>query len=127
MSWPSGAAGPAGEPMLSVAGPERERAVGALLRYFGEDDARSGVTLEVDGERIGHLARADALTVIADSTRGYGSSAGSGLPGLAGYELLRLRCPVAGCTAPEQLRVSFDEDHPPHCPQHPDVALRLLS
>jgi hypothetical protein len=121
----------AGEPTVALSASEGQGAVVALLKYFGEDDARGGVTLVIEGERVGHLRRADALRLVADATRGgvspgYGSSAGMNLPGHGQYRLLRLRCPVPGCPAEDQLRMSYDEDDPPHCSIHREAVLGLV-
>ncbi len=104
-------------------------AIPALLRYFGDDDGRAGVGLVIEGEPAGYLERGDALSLVHDTTRGtvggWGSSAGSGLPGHPQYELLHARCPVPGCPIADQLLMTYDEDDPPRCSVHPDAVLEL--
>jgi len=112
------------EPVLAVEAAAQGGTLGALQRYFGEDDGRQGVTLVVDGERVGHVSRGDAIGPLAEATRGsYGSSSGMALPGHAQYRLLRLRCPIPGCPTPEILVMNYDEDDPPRCPTHRGVDL----
>jgi hypothetical protein len=121
----------AGEPTVTLSASEGQGAVVALLRYFGEDNGRGGVTLVIEGEQVGHLHRADALSLVADATRGgaspgYGSSAGMNLPGHEPYRLLRLRCPIPGCPTEDQLRMTYDEDDPPRCSIHHEAVLELV-
>jgi hypothetical protein len=117
-----------GEPTLVLAESDEGRAAMiAVLRYFGEDDERTGIDLMVGRKRVGRLSRAAALSTLADTTRGdYGMSAGATLPGMLSYEVIRLRCSVAGCKIGDQLRVTYDEDHPPHCPRHPKQPLEFV-
>jgi len=118
--------GGGGEPVLALTASADSGALPALQRYFGEDDGRTGITLVIDGQYVGHVARADAIGPLGQATRGgYGSSAGMTLPGHAQYQLLRLRCPVAGCPTPEMLAMTFDEDDPPRCWTHADTPMEL--
>jgi hypothetical protein len=121
----------AGEPTVALSASDEQAAVVALLRYFGEDDRRRGVTLVIEGNQVGHLHREDALSLVADATRGgaspgYGSSAGMGLPGHEPFRLLRLRCPIPGCPTEDQLTMTYDEDDPPRCSIHHEAVLELV-
>jgi hypothetical protein len=119
----------AGAPTVVLDESHAKSAIEALLRYFGDEDGRTCVALVIEGESVGYLERGDALQLVGDTTRGtvggYGSSAGSGLPGHPQYELLHMRCPVRDCPIAEQLRMTYDEDDPPHCSVHPDAVLEL--
>ena len=91
--------------------------VDLLTEYFGEDDERSAVKLVVGGKEIGYLHRQHLYAVATASEKGIGSSDYGTLPGRPNYRLIRLRCPVDGCTQ-ALLVTSFDEDDPPRCEVH---------
>jgi hypothetical protein len=120
----------AGEPTVALRASDGPGALVALLSYFGGDEGRTGVSLAIDGELVGHVHRSDILGLVSDATRGggpaYGSSAGMQVPGHEAFRLLRLRCPVVGCPEGDQLQMNYNEDDPPVCSIHRDVVLALV-
>jgi hypothetical protein len=112
-------------PTLIVATDEEANAaVGALIDYFGGDRSRDAVRLVVGAEEVGYIERSGLDRFVNVSNKAFGESVYAGLPGLStGWVVISLRCPAAGCPASPVMTMTYDEDFPPRCVVHTDLAL----
>ncbi|MEJ2598676.1 MAG: hypothetical protein P8Z00_10115 [Anaerolineales bacterium] len=108
------------EPSLYLDKDEQvEAAISGLMDYFGEDDARRGVNLVIQGEAAGFLQREAFYEQVSFESKGFGDGDFSSLPGLPQYRLQTLRCPEPGCTY-TCLVTYFEPADAPFCKLHPD-------
>lgn len=96
----------------------------ALWRFFSEDAARNAVQLSISGQLIGYLNR-ESFFDAAETTK-LGEAQPVDLPGFStNFRFIKLKCPVAGCTAPVVLNAYYDQRNPPMCSIHPEVTLEV--
>jgi hypothetical protein len=95
-----------------------QKVLAALAEYFGEDDSRDRVAIEIDGVHQGYLSRTSLHKMFTPAARGVGGGAHGSVPGRSKYRLIALKCSVSGCSA-TKLVAAFDEVNPPACPTHP--------
>ncbi len=127
--------GPSGSPragdcqLLLPDGTGVHQAKRSLEVVFGGDDELARCRLVIGGTYIGVVDRGAFLDLLNTGEKGaHGAGDGAALPGTTLYDdVVRLRCPLPGCTAPATLMVAYDEDDPPRCSLHPGRALRLAS
>jgi hypothetical protein len=106
---------------------EAPAAVSALIDYFGADRTRDAVRLVIGDEEVGYIERSGLDRFVNVSNKAFGESAYAGLPGLStGYVAISLRCPAANCPASPVIAMTFDEDFPPRCVVHRDLALERV-
>jgi hypothetical protein len=107
------------EPILYLDDDEQVKAaISGLVDYFGEDDARQGVILVIQGEVAGFLHREAVYDEVSFESKGFGDGDFSSLPGLPQYRLQTLRCPEPVCTY-TCLVTYFNPDDAPLCKLHP--------
>jgi len=107
---------------LDVSGASEAQALGALASTFGADDDCTELRVLRDGKLLGTVRRDAALAVIGDGVKGFGSSDGLHLPGVANYSTTNWVCPRAGCG---YTLVTILLGDPPHCGRHPDQVLSM--
>lgn len=99
-------------------------AIETIVGYFGADPAREAIHVVIEGEPAGYLERHDAFDFVRSADRGIGAGDGALLPGHAtGYAMLELHCPRPGCPHSPVFALDYDEQDPPRCDVHRDLAL----
>ena len=94
----------------------------ALVNYFGEDDGRASVRLEVPGHGEAYVQRAHVYTFVLPSEKGFGSSDAWFTPGISDYTFVTVCCPADGA---EFLVTRFDQRRPPRCYVHDQPMTRV--
>ena len=88
-----------------------------LIHFFGENDERQAIQLNVAEEEVGFITRANMYEYARMMSKSIGTADYAALPGAPSFRLIRLRCPVADC--PYKVWVMlFQEDNPPKCEHH---------
>jgi hypothetical protein len=95
-----------------------QEALMKLSAYFGGDDERQAIRLNVQGKEVGYLMRTDLYDLVAVAEKDIGDADHAGLLGHpSAYRLIELHCPVQNCQK-RKVVTSFDEGHPPKCEDH---------
>jgi len=102
---------------------QAEELLRALVSYFGEDEGRASVRLEVPGRGGAYVQRAHVYTFVLPSEKGgFGSSDAWFTPGISDYTFVTVRCPADGA---EFLVTRFDQRHLPRCYEHDQPMTRV--
>jgi hypothetical protein len=96
-----------------------------LMKYFGTEEKRESVALEVDGVLRGYLPRAALYQFVGPINRAPGAGDHAGLPGHESFRVYRFRCPTPECGRTVGATF-YDAKHPPRCPVHPTETLQPL-
>ena len=103
---------------------EIDAAMHALNRFFGEDESRNAVQLEIQGEKSGYLNRREFCG--GQPRVKHGQSQSAELPGVPEFTFIKLACPVEGCET-LILKIHYDERDPAMCPVHTEEILKVVA
>ncbi len=98
------------------------RVAGLLKERFGSDEELEAIEIIIGNESVGFVTRQSAYKLAPAQTKSIGSGGHSALPGIPDYKPIGLRCPIC---AYRLWIMTYDEDHPPTCPRHPEQQLEL--